>query len=221
MKRILVVEDDPDIQELLRTFLEDAGYRVEVASDGVEAISLFSKSEYDLILLDIMLPKIDGYGVCELIRRESEVPIVMLTALDAESDQIKGFDLMADDYITKPFSLPVLMRKVDAILRRSSRNAEQKKLIYEDIVLDLEAYKAYVKAFQVDLTQREFELLRELISNVGKVLTRQMLLNSLWKYDFLGDERVVDTHIKNLRKKLGVNCIETIRGVGYRIDRPN
>ena len=145
MKRILVVEDDPDIQELLRTFLEDAGYRVEVASDGVEAISLFSKSEYDLILLDIMLPKIDGYGVCELIRRESEVPIVMLTALDAESDQIKGFDLMADDYITKPFSLPVLMRKVDAILRRSSRNAEQKKLIYEDIVLDLEAYKAYVK----------------------------------------------------------------------------
>lgn len=221
MKRILVVEDGPDIQELLRTFLEDAGYRVEVASDGVEAISLFSKSEYDLILLDIMLPKIDGYGVCELIRRESEVPIVMLTALDAESDQIKGFDLMADDYITKPFSLPVLMRKVDAILRRSSRNAEQKKLIYEDIVLDLEAYKAYVKGFQVDLTQREFELLRELISNVGKVLTRQMLLNSLWKYDFLGDERVVDTHIKNLRKKLGVNCIETIRGVGYRIDRPN
>ena len=221
MKRILVVEDDPDIQELLRTFLEDAGYRVEVASDGVEAISLFSKSEYDLILLDIMLPKIDGYGVCELIRRESEVPIVMLTALDAESDQIKGFDLMADDYITKPFSLPVLMRKVDAILRRSSRNSEQKKLIYEDIVLDLEAYKAYVKGFKVDLTQREFELLRELISNVGKVLTRQMLLNSLWKYDFLGDERVVDTHIKNLRKKLGVNCIETIRGVGYRIDRPN
>ncbi len=221
MKKILVIEDEVDIQELLENFLKDGGYEVVLAGDGVEGISQFSKGSFDLVLLDIMLPKIDGYGVCELIRKESDVPIVMLTALDSEENQLKGFDLEVDDYIIKPFSMPILLKKIAAVLRRPSVTGEQNRLVYQDLVLDIDRYKTYICGTAVDLTQREFELLRELLTHIGKVLTRQMLLNKLWKHDFLGDERVVDTHIKNLRKKLGVDYIETIRGVGYRIDPPN
>ena len=221
MSKILVIEDEHDIQELLENFLQDAGYEVVLADDGVEGISQFSRSTFDMVLLDIMLPKIDGYGVCELIRKESKVPIVMLTALDSEEHQIKGLDLEVDDYITKPFSMPILLRKIAAVLRRSSGKEEQGRLVYKSLVLDLDGYKTYMDGSMVTLTMREFELMRELLNHQGKVLTRQMLLNSLWKYDFLGDERIVDTHIKNLRKKLGVDYIETIRGVGYRIDPPN
>lgn len=126
MQRILVVEDDFDIQELLQNFLQEAGYEVAVANDGVEALSLFAGQRYDLIVLDIMLPKIDGYGVCELIRKQSDVPIIMLTALSGEEDQIKGLDLQVDDYITKPFSMPVLLRKIAAVLRRSNRETDEK-----------------------------------------------------------------------------------------------
>lgn len=219
MKQILIVEDDMDIQELLQNFLTEAGYSVTLAGDGVEALTRFREKEYDLVLLDILLPKIDGYGVCELIRKESAVPIIMLTALDSEANQIKGFDLHVDDYITKPFSMQILLRKIAAMLRRTAAGAESSQLLYQALTLDLDAYKAYINGNTIDLTQREFELLRELLTHQGKVLTRQMLLNSLWEYDFYGDERVVDTHIKNLRKKLGVDYIETIRGVGYRIDK--
>ena len=177
MQHILIVEDDLDIQELLKNFLREAGYTVTLAGDGIEAISLFSSMHFDLILLDIMLPKIDGFTVCELIRRKSRVPIIMLTALSGEEEQIRG--------------------------------------------LDLDSYTAVVNGVSFDLTQREFDILRELLLNQGRVLTRQNLLNKLWKYDFYGDERVVDTHIKNLRKKLGIDFIQTIRGVGYKIDKEN
>lgn len=171
-----------------------------------------------MILLDLMLPKLDGYCVCEAIRAESDIPIMMLTALDSEHNQIKGFDLKIDDYITKPFSMPILLRKIEAVLRRTTGADMSKQITYKNMALDLEGYKVYIGDRAVDLTQREFELLKTLLQNQGKVLTRQMLLNRVWSYDFYGEERIVDTHIKNLRKKLDVDHIETIRGVGYRID---
>ena len=154
---------------------------------------------------------------------KSDVPIIMLTALDGEENQIKGLDLQADDYITKPFSMPVLLRKIAAVLRRTARQDETSQtLSYKMLTLDLGAYRAYAEQKNIDLTPREFEILRELILHKGRILTRQNLLQMLWKYEFLGDERIVDTHIKNLRKKLGkADYIETIRGVGYRIDKEN
>lgn len=220
MQKILVVEDDLDIQELLKNFLQEAGYSIVLANDGVEALSIFSDVQFDLILLDIMLPKIDGFAVCELIRKQSQVPIIMLTALNGEEEQIRGLDMQVDDYITKPFSMPVLIRKIAAVLRRStiSQNQEHQTVAYKNLILDLDSYSALVNGESYELTQREFEILRELLLNQGRVLTRRILLERLWKYDFYGDERVVDTHIKNLRKKLGIDFIQTIRGVGYKID---
>lgn len=222
MYKILVVEDDPAIQALLYDFLEEAGYGVVLAGDGMEALAKYEAQEFDLVLLDVMLPKLDGFGVCRAIRRTSKVPVMMLTALDGEESQIRGLDLEADDYITKPFSMPVLIRKIAALLRRTSGKGETgRRLSYCGLHLDLDGYKADLDGSRVDLTPREFEILRELLLHKGRILTRQNLLQSLWKYDFFGEERIVDTHIKNLRKKLGSagNFIETIRGVGYRIDR--
>lgn len=223
MAKILVVEDDLDIQELLQNFLQEVSYEVSVANDGIEAISLFNSNQFDLILLDIMLPKIDGFAVCELIRQKSTIPIIMLTALSGEEEQIKGLDLQVDDYITKPFSMPILVRKIAAVLRRSSgtKSEEHQTILYKNLILDLDSYNATVDGVTYELTQREFELLQDLLTNQSRVLTRQILLDRLWRYDFYGDERVVDTHIKNLRKKLGIDFIQTIRGVGYKIDKEN
>ena len=223
MQKILVVEDDLDIQELLKNFLQEVGYEVSLASDGVEALSVFSASQFDLVLLDVMLPKIDGFAVCEFIRKQSQVPIIMLTALSGEEEQIRGLDLQVDDYITKPFSMPILIRKIAAVLRRSSgpQEDEHKTISYQNLVLDCDNYTATVNGTAYELTQREFEVLKELLTNQGRILTRQNLLDKLWRYDFYGDERVVDTHIKNLRKKLRIEFIQTIRGVGYKIDKEN
>lgn len=221
MSKILIVEDDLSIQALLHDFIEAAGHHVVLAADGAEALAKYSKQPFDLILLDIMLPKIDGYGVCALIRQKSDVPIIMLTALDGEEHQIKGLDLQADDYITKPFSMPVLLRKIAAVLRRSSKQGDTPQtMLYKDLTLDLAGYRVYAGEKRIDLTPREFEILRELLTHQGRILTRQNLLQTLWKYEFFGEERIIDTHIKNLRKKLGdADYIETIRGVGYRIDK--
>ncbi len=219
MRRILIAEDDPDIQELLCAYLRDAGYETAAAGDGLAALDLFHSGGWDLVLLDLMLPRIDGFGVCELIRRESRVPVMMLTALDSEEQQLRGFDLEIDDYVTKPFSMPVLLRKIAAVLRRSAGGGASNCLQYRDITLDLDGYHAFAGGVRLELTSREFELLRELLQNQGRVLTRSMLLARLWNYDFLGDERVVDSHIKNLRKKLNRDYIETVRGVGYRVEK--
>lgn len=214
-------EDDLSIQALLHDFIQEAGHSVILASDGVEALAKYSEQDFDLVLLDIMLPKIDGYGVCEVIRQKSDVPIIMLTALDGEENQIRGLDLQADDYITKPFSMSVLLRKIAAVLRRSSKlKCIPQTMSYRNLKLDLAGYKAYAGGEGIDLTPREFEILRELLVNRGRILTRQNLLQRIWKYEFFGEERIIDTHIKNLRKKLGTaDYIETIRGVGYRIDK--
>ncbi|MDO5346076.1 MAG: response regulator transcription factor [Lachnospiraceae bacterium] len=226
MYRILAVEDEEDIQEILKNYLTDQGYLVTLADDGVDGIAKFHSGEFDLILLDVMLPKIDGFGVCELIRRESDVPVIMLTALEEEEYQIRGLDLKADDYITKPFSMPVLLRKIAAVLRRTHREEEQQVITYKTLRIDLMGHHVFVcekpeGEEEVELTQKEFELLHVLLINKGIVLTRQKLLNMVWGMDYFGEERIVDTHIKNIRKKLGQEYIRTIRGVGYRIDKEN
>ena len=216
MKTILIVEDETDIQELLRTYLEDAGYQTAAAGDGVTALALFNAQHFDLVLLDLMLPKIDGFGVCELIRRQSQVPILMLTALDGEEQQLRGFGMDIDDYVTKPFSMPVLLEKIRVILRRRTNAVEDACLRYRDLSLNLDTREAAQDGRILDLTAREFDLLHTFLAAPGRVFTREMLLAKLWGYDFYGDERVVDCHIKNLRHKLGQNYIETVRGVGYR-----
>lgn len=184
MYKILIVEDDPSIQEILHDFIQEAGYDITLASDGVEALTKFSESHFDLILLDIMLPKIDGYSVSEVIRKKSDIPIIMLTALDSEEAQIRGLDLMVDDYITKPFSLPILIRKIAVLLRRSKvqkKVQEMSEIIhYQNITLDVDAYKAYINNTLIELTPREFEILQELVTHPGKILSRQYLLSRIW-----------------------------------------
>ena len=217
MTSILVVEDEPDIQELLCAYLRESGYEVGQALDGVEALDKFRRGRFELVLLDLLLPKIDGFGVCELIRRESDVPILMLTAVDGENEALRGYGAGVDDYITKPFSMPVLLQKIRAVLRRSGQVPPERSLLrYRDLTLDLDGMEASLAGRSLDLTAREFELLRTLVSSPGRVYTREMLLSKLWGYDFYGDERVVDSHIKNLRHKLNRDYIETVRGVGYR-----
>lgn len=222
LKKLLIIEDEPDIQELLQAYLHNAGYETVLAGDGVEALAKFQKGKFDLVLLDLMLPKIDGFGVCELIRRESNVPILMLTALDSEQEQLRGFQMEIDDYVTKPFSMPVLLQKIRAILRRTTGGTDEKRcLYYRDLTLDLDGMEAVLAGRPLSLTTREFELLQALISSPGRVFTREVLLAKLWGYDFFGDERVVDSHIKNLRHKMGTDYIETVRGAGYRAAKEN
>lgn len=218
-KHILVIEDEASIQNILRIFLEDAGYQVTLADDGMDGIAAFHKDSFDLVLLDIMMPRLDGYSVCEMIRNESSTPVILLTALDDEDSQLKGFDLLADDYITKPFSMPLVLKRIEAVLRRSQAGEKSSVLAYQNVQLDTENYKVFVEGKEVTLTAREFDILRLLMENQGRVFTREQLLDIIWNYDYLGDDKIINTHIKNIRKKLGVDCIETIRGVGYRIDK--
>lgn len=219
-KKILIIEDEKSIQNILKAFLIEAGYIVTLADDGMQGISAFYKDSYDLVLLDIMMPKIDGYTVCEMIRNESNTPVILLTALDDEESQMKGFDHLADDYITKPFSMPLVLRRIEAVLRRSGEQLDNSLMLsYKEIQLDTQNYKVFVSGNEVVLTAREFDILRLLMENKGRVFTRDNLLNQIWDYNYYGDEKIVNTHIKNIRKKLGTECIETIRGVGYRIDK--
>lgn len=218
-KRILVIEDEASLQNILRIFLEDAGYQVTLADDGMDGIAAFHKDSFDLVLLDIMMPRLDGYSVCEMIRNESSTPVILLTALDDEDNQMKGFNLLADDYITKPFSMPLVLKRIEAVLRRARSGEKSSVLVYQNVQLDTENYKVFVEGKEVTLTVREFDILRLLMENQGRVFTREQLLDIIWNYDYLGDDKIINTHIKNIRKKLGVDCIETIRGVGYRIDK--
>ena len=215
-QKILIVDDDANIAELISLYLTKECYETMIVNDGEEALSVFKTFQPNLILLDLMLPKIDGFGVCELIRRQSQVPILMLTALDGEESQLRGFGMDIDDYVTKPFSMPVLLEKIRVILRRRGTAGEDSRLRYRDLTLDLDTREALLDGRLLDLTAREFELLHTFLAAPGRVFTREMLLAKLWGYDFYGDERVVDSHIKNLRHKLGRNYIDTVRGVGYR-----
>ena len=219
MKKILIVEDEPEIRQLLASYLINEGYSVLEAEDGVAAIELFSKEKLDLLILDIMIPKIDGYGVCEYVKKQSKVPVIFLSALGDEKSMVKGYDSLADDYVTKPFSMPVFLRKVKAVLRHdpSATAEEHSKFIYKDIVMIPDMMKVTVSGKDVELTSKEFDILLTLIKNPGRVYTRELLLEMLWDYDSLVDERIVDSHIKNLRHKIGEGVIETVRGRGYRV----
>lgn len=221
MKKILVVEDEPEIRAVLDNFLTHEGFEVRLAEDGVEAVSEFARTRFDLVLLDIMIPKIDGFGVCEVIKKQSDVPVMFLSALNDDKSQIRGYDLMADDYVTKPFSMPILIRKINALLRRndSADNRKDSILVCGDILINKDTMEVTVAGNNVDLTSREFDLLYTLAKNPGRVYSREMLLDLLWDYDSLVDERIVDSHIKNLRHKMGGDYIETVRGRGYRIER--
>lgn len=189
--------------------------------DGREGIRIFHKQDFDLILLDIMLPKVDGYTVCEMIRQESQIPIILLTAFDTEDAQIKGFDKLADDYITKPFSIKLVLKRVEAILRRKSSDMMSGIVCYKEITLSETERKVTVCGNEVELTHLEFEILLLFLKNKGRVFTRDDLLNLVWSYDFVGDEKGVNFHIMNLRKKLNVDYIQTVRGVGYKIAKEN
>lgn len=222
MTRILIADDNQDIVDILTRFARKEDLKVDAASDGQEALDLFEKKDYDLILLDIMMPKKDGYEVCKTIRKKSMVPIIMITAKGEDYEKIMGLDLGADDYIVKPFSVAEVMARVRAILRRIEKKSDQNStLIQGPMKLDLASYTFEVDGQNVDLTKKEFEVLWTLASNVGRVFTRENLLDSLWGYDYYGDSRTVDTHIKRLRAKLadfpGLDgAIKTIRGVGYK-----
>ena len=223
MQKILIVEDDLAIQALLHDFIQEAGYEVTLASDGVEALSYFSERGFDLVLLDIMLPKIDGYGVCEVIRRKSNIPIVMLTALDAEENQIKGLDLEADDYITKPFKLGVLVSRVNALLRRakdfSSADTQLESNGMKVLLLQGQAFK---NGKLLDLTAAEYKLLCLFMRNSNMVLTKEQILDKLWDCDgnYI-DSSTLTVYMRRLRIKIEDNPSEpqmllTVRGMGYK-----
>ena len=216
---ILVIEDDSNIQELIVEFLSSEGYNVESANDGLEGVQKFKQGHYDLIILDIMMPNLDGYGVCKMIRNISSVPIIFLTALNAEDNQIKGFDLKCDDYITKPFSFNLLIKRVEAILRRSVKNTNEDFICFEDLKLNLNTYTVEVDNEVIELTLKEFSILKSLIEKYPQVITRESLLDDIWGYDYYGDTRIVDAHIKNLRKKIGLPYIKTVKGIGYTLEK--
>ena len=216
---ILVMEDDPNIQELIVEFLRAEGYKVDYASDGLEGIQLFKESKYDLVLLDIMMPNLDGYSVCKMIRQSSQVPVIFLTAMNEEVDQLRGFDLECDDYITKPFSFNLLIQRVKAVLRRGKSNSIGDVLTFEKLKLDLNTYSLNLDDNNIELTLKEFNILKMLIERYPQVITRENLLDSIWGYDYYGDTRIVDAHIKNIRKKISLPYIKTVKGIGYTLEK--
>lgn len=223
-KKILVIEDDKNIQNILKEFLVANEYIIDTANDGVEGIEKFRENNPDLILLDLMLPKVDGYAVCEIIRQESKVPIIMLTAKNDSASQMKGFEVLADDYITKPFSLPLVVCRIEAVLRRvderqNGRENGRDKLSQGMLTLYLDGQEVLVNGKEIILTVREYEILKLLMENPEKIFTRENLLCSIWGYEYYGDERILNTHICNIRKKVGEEYIETIRGRGYRFGK--
>lgn len=218
-EHILIIEDEKAIQSVLYELLIEAGYLVTLADNGLEGLSQFRKQTFSLVLLDIMMPKIDGYAVCEIIRRTSHIPIIMLTAMDEEEAQVKAFELQADDYITKPFSLKLVLMRIEAVLRRTKAKIENHTiLISHGIKLDTAEHTVKVNDTEIYLTQLEFDILEVFMKNPNRVLTRDMLISQVWGYDFTGDEKAVNIHVMNLRRKLSVDCIQTVRGVGYKFE---
>ena len=221
-QKVLIVDDEVSIQELIRFNLDQAGFDTEVASDGLEAIEMFESYRPDLIVLDLMLPGKDGYDVCKEIRRTSNVPIIMLTAKETELERVLGLELGADDYMTKPFSPLELVARIKAVLRRASGQETQDENEYKvgNIFLQVDTREVKVHDEPVDLTRKEFDLLHIFMQNMGKVLTREVLLQKVWGYEYEGETRTVDVHIRHLRRKLGPEGetrIETIHGVGYKL----
>ena len=215
---ILIVEDEKEIREGVSEYLSEVGYNVISAEDGIQAIELFKNSKIDLVILDIMLPKANGFVVLNKIRQESNVPVIMLTAMSDDYTQIMSFDEEADDYITKPFSIIVLHKRIEALLRRGVKVSENKKWCYGDIEIDFEGYSARKNGENIDLKPKEIKLIELLLKYEGKVLTRAQILDNLWNIEESPNDRVIDVYIKNIRKKLLLDCIVTVKGIGYKFE---
>ena len=226
MERVLIVDDNPDIREVLGTYAAKEGFEPITAKDGFEALDLFRKTSPAVILLDVMMPGMDGYRVCERIRSESDVPIILITAKGEDYERVMGLDIGADDYIVKPFNANEVMARVRAVLRRMARveQQEEKKILsISNLTINIESYSVYVGAEKLPLTKKEVETMWILAENPSKVFTRDNLLDSLWGQDYFGDSRTVDSHIKRLRAKLDKVDhpdweIKTIWGLGYKLE---
>lgn len=219
--KILVVDDESRMRKLVKDFLTKSGYLVIEAADGSEAIDIFfEQKDIALILLDVMMPKMDGWEVCREIRQYSKVPIIMLTAKSDERDELQGFELGVDEYITKPFSPKILVARVEAILRRIGQKGQGEALTAAGIVLDKAAHQVTIDGKAVELSYKEFELLAYFMENQGVALSREKILNHVWNYDYFGDARTIDTHVKKLRSKMGEkgDLIKTIWGMGYKFE---
>lgn len=220
--KILVVDDESRMRKLIKDFLVKSGYEVLEAEDGEKAVDVFlSVKDIALIILDVMMPKMDGWEVCREIRKNSKVPMIMLTAKSSEADELKGFELGVDEYISKPFSPKILVARVEAVLRRSNSIVQDELLVAGDIVIDKSAHMVTIEGKSIDLSYKEFELLTYFAENQGIALSREKILNNVWNYDYYGDARTIDTHVKKLRSKLGEKggeYIKTIWGMGYKFE---
>lgn len=217
MVKILVVEDDGNIRSTLSEYLRLAGYEITECEDGQEAVSLYDQTTPDLVVLDIMLPSLSGLEVLkELRKRDSTLPVIMLTALGDEETQMNAYEEKADDYVVKPFSIPIFLKKVESLLRCCGK-LQGEELIYGHLRIDVNGYAVFWDLAPVELTLTEFELLKTLVQHHGQILTRSQLLDQVWGFDYIGEERIVDAHIKNLRRKLPENIINTVKGIGYYI----
>lgn len=224
MNKLLVVDDEFRIRQIIRKYAEFEGYEVEEAVDGMQAIEVCRKNKFDLIIMDVMMPELDGFSACREIRKFSQTPIIMLSARGEEYDRIHGFELGSDDYVVKPFSPKELMMRVSAVIKRSSGSLGNENandvFSFEGLSVDFSARIVTIDDKRIEMTPKEYELFFYMVKNKGLALTREKLISEVWGYDFFGDERTLDTHIKLLRKSLGEysKCIVTLRGVGYRFE---
>ncbi len=222
MAKILIVDDEQKIREVIREYSEFNGYEVEEAADGMDAVSLCRLNDYDLIIMDIMMPRLDGYSACKEIKKTKDIPVIMLSARGEEYDKLFGFELGIDDYVVKPFSPKELMARVNAVLARSNAKQDEQPevLKFDGLEINMPARTVTVDGKKAELTPKEYELLFYLVKNKNIALSRNKLLSDIWGYDFFGDDRTIDTHIKNLRNNLGPyrDHIVTLRGVGYKFE---
>lgn len=219
MARIMIVEDNQGTNKAICEYMRSAGHTLYPAMDGAEALKLFYEKKIDLIILDIMLPKMSGVTVLHEIRKTSNVPIIMLTAVDDEYTQSNSFDELADDYITKPFSMLILGKRIMALLRRSANNAISNTVVLGDITVDFAGYTATDRNGKIDITPKELEILKVLIDNKGLVLSRNQIMDDVWGYDCDVIDRTIDAYIRNIRKKLRLDCITTVKGIGYKFEK--
>jgi len=222
MAKLLIVDDEEKIREFIKKYAVFEGHTVFEASNGMEAIEICQKNKFDIIILDIMMPELDGFSTCKEIRKTSCIPVIMLSARGEEYDKIHGFELGIDDYVVKPFSPKELMMRIDAILKRVSPTTEQQKDIFikDTLKIDFTGRLVYIDDKKIDMSPKEYDLLFYMVKNRGIALTRERLISDVWGYDFYGDDRTLDTHIKLLRKTIAPynNLIVTLRGVGYRFE---
>lgn len=220
---LLIVDDEPGIRDLIKEYIYDDAFEVDEASDGIEALNMFKKKSYNLIILDVMMPKMDGWSVCREIRKTSRVPIIMLTARGEEYDKLFGFELGVDDYVVKPFSPKELLARMKAVLSRSmpdSSKQQTNQIVLDELIINFDGRSVDLSGERLNLTPKEYDLLKFFVENQNKVFTRDQLLNLVWGYDFMGDDRTVDTHVKMLRESLRQyrKWIVTVWGVGYKFE---